>query len=177
MLMKDEVILVDPYDNAIGVVDKQVAHQKGLRHRAFSIFVFDQPKKPMRLLLQKRCRHKYHSGQLWSNTCCSHPKPNETILSAASRRLEEEMGFKTTIKLHIQGIFNYKVAFSHGLIENEVDYVLVDYYNNQPVVPNDVEVESVLWIDVDMLRQDAHFYPSKYTAWFVQALAIAMKAS
>ena len=89
------VVLVDEQDNAIGTMEKQQAHVEGVLHRAFSIFIFNSEKK---LLLQKRASSKYHCGGLWTNTCCSHPREKETILDAANRRLQEEMGMQCELK-------------------------------------------------------------------------------
>ena len=90
----EQVILVDTQDNEIGVMEKQEAHIKGSLHRAFSVFVYNAAGD---LLLQRRADHKYHSGGLWTNTCCSHPRPGEGNLAAAKRRLKEEMGFECTL--------------------------------------------------------------------------------
>ena len=112
--MQEQVILVDELDNAIGTMEKMEAHEKGLLHRAFSVFIFNGEGE---LLLQQRALTKYHSAGLWTNTCCSHPRPNETVLNAAKRRLTEEMGltcevdhktsftYKTDYNVHLKGGF------------------------------------------------------------------------
>ena len=95
--MKDKVILVDENDVQLGLMDKLEAHEKGMLHRAFSIFVFNDKNE---LLIHKRASGKYHSGGLWTNTCRSHPRENEDIISAGNRRLVEEMGFNTNLESH-----------------------------------------------------------------------------
>ena len=105
----EQVILVDQNDSVIGTMEKMEAHQKGLLHRAFSVLLFNNDGK---MLLQKRASHKYHSAGLWTNTCCSHPQPDERIEEAASRRLREEMGIVA------QPAFAYKFIYKTPL-DNE----------------------------------------------------------
>ncbi len=110
----EQVILVDEQDRDIGVAEKLLAHQKNLLHRAFSVFIFRQsPGSHLELLLQQRALHKYHSGGLWTNTCCSHPRPGETVIEAGQRRLREELGVVTP--LADNGWFQYNAHFSNGL--------------------------------------------------------------
>ena len=134
--MKDLVILVDEGDNEIGYLDKLEAHQKGILHRAFSILIFNSAGE---LLLQKRAADKYHSAGLWTNTCCSHPKPNETVANVATRRLQEEMGFVTSVHPAFQ--FLYKANFENGLTEHEYDHVFIGTYNGA-INLNTEEVEN-----------------------------------
>ena len=94
--MNKKVILVDENDNPIGEMEKFEVHQKGILHRAFSIFIFNDAGE---LLLQKRANDKYHSANLWSNTCCSHPEPGELTSNAAKARLAEEMGIETELEI------------------------------------------------------------------------------
>lgn len=143
---------------------KLVAHRKGLLHRAFSIFIFNPRGE---LLLQRRTRRKYHSGGLWSNTCCSHPRPGETVLRAAHRRLKEEMGFDTKLKEIFS--FVYKVKFLNGLIEHEYDHVLVGRFGGTPK-PNPKEAEACKWIALAALRRDIRRHPRRYSFWLQKAL-------
>jgi isopentenyl-diphosphate delta-isomerase len=113
-----EVILVDSEDNPIGTMEKMEAHEKGLLHRAFSVLIFNSKGQ---MLLQKRARSKYHSGGLWTNTCCSHPAPNESVAEAAKRRLKEEMGIDAEPKFAYK--FIYKTPLDQNLVEHEVDHV------------------------------------------------------
>src|ERR1700747_452208 len=115
--MNDHIILVDEHDNPVGTEEKLAAHQKGLLHRAFSVFVFNSKGE---MLLQKRNKNKYHSGGLWTNTCCFHQSPCEDTLAAAHRRLQEEMGFDC--EMHEVGALTYKVNFDNGLTEHEFDH-------------------------------------------------------
>ena len=112
--MSNQVILVDKNDNEVGFEEKITAHKKKLLHRAFSIFLFN---KSSEILLQKRAPNKYHSGNLWTNTCCSHPLPNISLLESAKKRLVEEMGIKAELKKIFS--FVYKEEFTNGLCEYE----------------------------------------------------------
>ena len=163
-MTKDYVILVDENDNEIGVMEKLQAHQEGKLHRAFSIFIFNDKNE---LLLQQRAISKYHSGGLWTNTCCSHPRPNETITDAANRRLFEEMGM--SCDLQIKTNFIYKTPFDNGLTEHELDYVLTGISNQNPTINAD-EVETYKWQSVSVIKKDIISNPNKYTSWFKIAL-------
>jgi len=165
-----EVILVDEKDKEIGVEEKLKAHEKGLCHRAFSVFVFNDKKE---LLLQLRQEDKYHTGNLWTNTCCSHPYPKETIIHAAERRLQEEMGFVVSLKE--VGKFHYR-ALVGDLIENEVDYVFMGTYNNKHIRPNKKEVKDFRWIALDDLAEELKKQPKTFTPWFKQALDLVLSS-
>lgn len=161
---EEYVILVDENDNEIGVMEKMKAHQEGVLHRAFSVFIFNDKEE---LLLQQRAITKYHSGGLWTNTCCSHPRPNETIKDAAHRRLFEEMGM--SCELTIKTNFIYKSPFENGLTEHELDYVLVGHINQNPHI-NKEEVESYKWMTVSDIKRELKKNPSSYTTWFKIAM-------
>lgn len=164
----EQVILVDDHDNEIGVEEKTAAHVSGKLHRAFSIFVFDSRG---RLLLQKRAAHKYHSGGLWSNTCCGHPRPGEDTETAAHRRLKEEMGFDCELKkIHS---FVYRTAFTNGLNEHEYDHVLVGNADLLPK-PDPSEVGDWKWIEPAWLTKDVQQHPEHYTFWFRHCLGEVM---
>jgi len=154
------VILVDENDQEIGSMEKQEAHEKGLLHRAFSVFVFNENKE---LLLQQRALTKYHSAGLWTNTCCSHPRIGETIEQAAHRRLTEEMGFDC--ELITKTSFIYKAAFENGLTEHEFDHVLVGNFNGE-ISFNPTEVKNFKWINLEELQIDLLQNNQNYTAWF-----------
>ena len=158
------VILVDENDNELGVMEKMLAHKKGLLHRAFSVFIFNDKEE---LLLQQRSVSKYHSGGLWTNTCCSHPRPNETIKDAAHRRLFEEMGI--SCELNIKTNFIDKTPFDKGLTEHELDYVLIGTTNQNPTINNE-EVESYKWMLIEEIKKDVALNPNQYTSWFKIAL-------
>ncbi len=155
----ERVILVDKADNQVGTEEKIKAHEEGRLHRAFSVFVFNDKGE---LLLQKRSAQKYHSGGLWANTCCSHPRPGEGLLEAAHRRLREEMGFDC----HLKKLFSfvYKVPFGNGLTEHEYDHVLFGIYPQSPE-PNPSEVDSWKWISLSELGVDIKKNPETYSYW------------
>lgn len=157
--MNSFVILVDKNDNAIGIEEKIKAHQDALLHRAFSIFIFDKEGK---LLIQQRGLSKYHSAGLWSNTCCSHPRPEEDILASAHRRLNEEMGFDCELSEIFS--FKYKTEFDNTLTENEYDHVFVGYYDSK-LTPNSSEVNAYKFVDIKWLEDDLQKHPNIYTIW------------
>jgi len=157
--MKEEVILVNKNNKRIGVEEKIKAHKKGELHRAFSIFIFNSKKE---LLIQQRTKTKYHSAGLWSNTVCSHPKPNETYSQATHRRLKEEMGFDCKLKKLF--CFIYNTGFQNGLIENEYDCVFVGKFDGS-IKPNKKEVQDYDWISLNKLRKKIKKNPNKYSVW------------
>ncbi len=154
------VILVDEQDRATGTACKLTAHQQALLHRAFSVFVFNNHGE---LMLQRRSLDKYHSPGLWTNTCCSHPRPGEGTLVAAHRRLQEEMGFDCELQPRFS--FIYKASLDNGLTENEFDHVFRGVYHLPPVV-NPAEVHAWKWIGVQELVADINTHPERYTVWF-----------
>lgn len=156
----EQVILVDELDNELGVMEKILAHKKALLHRAFSIFVFNDKGQ---LLLQQRASTKYHSPDLWTNTCCSHPRPEESTHEAANRRLKEEMGFEC--ELAYQFNFIYKAELDQGLTEHEFDHVFFGMYTGV-VNPNKEEVLDYKFVDVQEVLLDMDTNPDKYTVWF-----------
>ncbi len=164
-----DVILVDQADRPVGRMEKQEAHRKGLLHRAFSAFLLDGSK----LLIQRRALDKYHCGGLWSNTCCSHPAPGEPVLSAAERRLDEELGIKNA-RLRELDTFLYRAAFPNGLAEHELDHVLLGEYSG-PVQPDPMEIAQVRWIDLEELQRDLQAFPQWYTPWFPPALTLVLR--
>lgn len=157
---EEKVILVDVNDNPIGLMNKLEAHEKALLHRAFSVFVLNDKNQ---LMLQQRAHHKYHSPLLWTNTCCSHQRENETNLEAGTRRLREEMGFETDLKEMFH--FIYKAPFDNGLTEHELDHVMIGYYNDVPKINLD-EVENWKWMAIDEVQKDILENPNDYTVWF-----------
>ncbi len=157
----EQVILVDESDQEIGVMEKMEAHRKGVLHRAFSVLLFNRNGE---LLLQRRAAHKYHSGGLWTNTCCSHPRPGESVVVAAKRRLEEELGIRTDDLQMVNHIL-YKVDFDNGLTEHEFDYILKGEWNDSPVL-NKEEADEFRWISIVDLVEEVNKYPEKFTYWF-----------
>ena len=142
-------------------VDKLLAHEKGWQHYAFSIFIFNSKNE---LLLQKRAAHKYHSPNLWTNTCCSHPLSADLneIKNFAKNRLQEEMGFTTNLGFLLQ--FEYNVKCDNNLIENEIDFVFIGRYNENPIINKD-EVCEYKWISISDLMQEISTSGQHYTEW------------
>lgn len=158
--MADYVILVDEHDNPIGTEEKLAAHQNGGKlHRAFSVFVFNNAGK---IMLQRRALEKYHCPGLWTNTCCSHPRPEETPLAAATRRLQEEMGF--VCPLEEKFAFTYRAEFDNGLTEHEFDHVFVGVYNQEPHL-NPAEAMDYKRVTVDELLAMIEKNPESITPW------------
>ena len=158
--MEENVILVDEKDNQIGLMPKMEAHEKGLLHRAFSVFIFNENGE---LLLQQRAKDKYHSPLLWTNTCCSHQRIGESNVEAGRRRLYEEMGFTVDLKEIFS--FIYKAPFENGLTEHELDYVLIGRYDDVPNI-NKEEVASYKWMTLQDVKSDIENNPEIYTEWF-----------
>ena len=156
----DKVILVDIDDNPVGTEEKLKAHEMALLHRAFSVFVFNSEGE---LMLQQRAMHKYHSPGLWTNTCCSHPRPEENTLDAAHRRLKEEMGFDCDLEWKFS--FVYKASFDNGLTEHEFDHVFFGSFSGEPKINPD-EVHAWKWIAMKDLIELMKANPAEYTVWF-----------
>jgi isopentenyl-diphosphate delta-isomerase len=156
----ERVIVVDADDRAVGNAKKLFVHQRNIRHRAISVLIFDRAG---RMLLQRRSASKYHSGGLWSNACCSHPRPGESSAAAADRRLREEMGFTTSLSFACR--FRYEAAVGVGLWENEVVHVFSGFHDGE-VMPNADEAEDYRWQAVDDIWEDVKARPARYTPWF-----------
>lgn len=173
--MIEQVILVDECDRVIGTEEKLIAHQKALLHRAFSVFIFRRRENSIELLLQQRHRDKYHCGGLWTNTCCSHPRIDESVEQAALRRLKEEMSIQTPLKR--VGAFHYIAKFENGLTENEFDHVLVGEYDGiEPIVVNPSEVQDYCWVSFSKLLINLEEDPKQYTPWLKPALNLVLEA-
>ena len=157
---EEKVILVDVEDQQVGTIGKMEAHQKALLHRAFSIFILNSN---LELLMQQRAYGKYHSPGLWTNTCCSHQREDESNIEAGSRRLMEEMGM--TVPLQELFTFIYKASFDNGLTEHELDHVMVGFCDDDPKI-NTEEVAGFKWMTIDSLKKDLKEKPNDYTVWF-----------
>ncbi len=154
-----KILKVDEKDNRIGGIQKLKAHQEGVLHRAFSVFVLNDQGE---MLLQKRADQKYHGGGLWSNTCCSHPTQDNQLKKQAEDRLEEEMGFTT--KIGKIGTVKYKLQVGK-LVEHEYDHLFIGTYNGN-VDPNPEEVSDHKWMALPDIEKDLKDNPGKYTPWF-----------
>lgn len=159
-MREEEVILVNQSDQPLGIMPKLEAHQKGVLHRAFSVFVLNNENQVM---LQQRASQKYHSPLLWTNTCCSHQRNGESNIEAGTRRLSEEMGFRTELKELFH--FIYKAPFDNGLTEHELDHVMIGYYNDLPIINSD-EVNDWKWMAIEDIKNDIAINPDIYTVWF-----------
>lgn len=169
MLKRNNVVLVDNKDHVLGEMEKMEAHQKGILHRAFSVFIFDYEGK---ILLQQRAFEKYHGGGLWTNACCSHPQLGEDIRTGAMERLGYEMGLECDLQYLFS--FTYKAKVENDLVEHELDHVLIGKTNELPN-PHPNEVAAYKWIDVEDLKNDILVNQQQYTAWFKIALPEVLK--
>lgn len=159
-IMEEFVVLVDEADRELGTKEKLAAHQANDRHRAVSVFLFNRNQE---LLLQQRAISKYHSGGLWTNTCCGHPRPGESPPEAARRRLKEEMGVSCDLQKKFD--FVYQVALGKDLFEHEFDHVFVGEFDGKPKL-NPLEAMNWKWMSLDNLQKDIGMNPEQYTAWF-----------
>ena len=161
----NEIILVDEKDNVLGTMEKLEAHRLGLLHRAFSIFIFNSKNE---LLLQQRADEKYHSGGLWTNTCCSHPQPGDDLIYSAIKRLKNEMGIEVD-SLELKSHFIYRAEFPNALVEHELDYIIFGYSDLDPVL-NPEEAKAFQWISLDELKKQIHLHPNNFTFWLKEIL-------
>jgi isopentenyl-diphosphate delta-isomerase len=158
---KEKVILVDENDNEIGTKEKIQAHENGGRlHRAFSVFVFNEKGE---IMIQRRADGKYHCAGLWTNTCCSHPRPGEPLEDAVHRKLKQELGFDTELREILS--FVYMAQFENGLTEHELDHVFVGRFDGTPEL-NPEEVGDFKWVNPEELEKSIQETPDEYTPWF-----------
>jgi len=172
--MIEHVILVDENDQPIGEQEKLKAHELAQCHRAFSVFIYRlNTENELEILLQQRHLEKYHCGGLWTNTCCGHPRPSETTLEAATRRLFEEMGIKSDLKE--VGVFHYIARFDNGLTENEIDHVFIGMMKSEIINPHPEEIQAYRWTTIQNLNMVIQETPHQFTPWLRQALNIAFQ--
>lgn len=160
---EDELILVDLLDRETGTAGKMRCHEEGLLHRAFSVFLVHGDE----ILLQRRAKGKYHSGGLWTNSCCSHPRQGESLPRAVERRLSEELGV-TGVDCEEVGSFVYRQAFENGIVEFEYDHIFVGFYDGQ-VEPDPEEADAVAWVALGDVLADLQSRPERYSSWFMTA--------
>lgn len=158
--MSEQVIVVDSRNRELGVMDKTEAHKLGVLHRALSVFIFNSKGE---MLIHRRAMGKYHSSGLWSNTCCSHPRPGEAVADAANRRLKEEMGVSASLTEVFE--FIYKADLGNGLYEHEADHVFIGT-TDEEANPDASEVMEWKWMDVTAISNDMDANPTNYTIWF-----------
>lgn len=168
----DELILVDGLDRQIGTATKERAHREGLLHRAFSVVLVREGASGQEILLAQRAEGKYHSGGLWGNSCCSHPRVGEDVLGAAERRVPEELGCQAS-DLREVSAFAYRAVFDGGLSEHEFDHVLLGLAVGEPT-PDPSEVSAVRWVPIDELAAELAAHPEHFAAWAPMVLSIAM---
>ena len=169
----DMLILVDGLDREIGTATKWHAHAEGLLHRAFSVVLTrEDAEGNAQLMLSQRAMGKYHSGGLWANSCCSHPRAGEAVVDAACRRVQEELGCNAADLREI-GAFAYRAEFADGLSEHEYDHVLVGRCVGEPS-PDQSEVAAVRWVSYDELARELAEQPTHFAAWAPMVLSIAI---
>ncbi len=172
MTATEYIVLVDKDDRETGTSEKLAAHEKNLLHRAFSVFIFRENE----LLLQQRAAGKYHCPGLWTNTCCSHPRPGEDVVAAGERRLSEEFGFRASLK--DLGWFHYNAHFDNGLSENEIDHVLIGNIDDGThPTPNPEEIQAFRWVTINDLEKELLAHPERFTPWLQRALGIVKKSA
>ncbi len=167
----DEVVLVDERDAIVGVAPKLDVHRDGRLHRAVSVVLFDDRG---RVMLQRRADGKYHSGGLWSNSCCGHPRPGESVEEAAGRRLNVDLGVEGCDVTRV-GELTYRADLGNGLVEHELDHVVVGQWGGT-VVPNPLEVAEIRWVDPRSFIAELAAIPSAFTAWAGAVIACALRA-
>lgn len=167
--MKDLLVLVDLDNKEIGYETKEQVHKEGYLHKAFSVFLY----KGKEILLQKRNEEKYHSGGLWTNSCCSHPRCNESLEGAIQRRLNEELGIEAKVLVECLGEILYYQKFNDSVTEYERDAIYIGEYSGDIVYAIE-EVSDVKWVDIDELKEDMVKNPDKYTCWFIIAFPMVV---
>lgn len=170
---EDLLILVDGLDRPTGTASKEQAHSEGLLHRAFSVVLFREDAQGTELLLAQRAAGKYHSAELWANSCCSHPRVGENTVDAAYRRVAEELGCEAQGLQEI-GAFAYRATFPNGLAEFEYDHVLIGQCAGEPT-PDPREVGAVRWVSIEELAHELAQHPERVAAWAFMVLSMAME--
>lgn len=171
--MDDKLILVDGLDRQVGTTSKLDAHVKGLLHRAFSVLLVQDGDNGPEVLLAQRAEQKYHSGGLWANSCCSHPRLGENTIEAACRRVTEELGCKVTGLREVTA-FVYRAEFANGLVEHEYDHVFVGRCSGN-LLPDPAEVGAVRWVGIDDLAKELYTNPKQFAPWAHMVLSLAIK--
>ncbi|WP_163923632.1 isopentenyl-diphosphate Delta-isomerase [Photobacterium sp. Alg240-V54] len=172
-MTEEYVVLVDEQGHELGLQEKMQAHRDGSLHLAFSVLLYRDTASGREYLLHQRALEKYHSGGLWTNTCCSHPRQGETMSQAGVRRLQEEMGITLTTSLTDIGNFCYFANLDHQLIEHELDHVLIADGKGLVFTPNSAEVMAYRWWSMAELALQLQQAPQLFTAWFAQVLDLA----
>ncbi len=170
----DELVLVDLLDRQVGTASKERAHKEGMLHRAFSVMLWRAGAHGPELLLSRRAEGKYHSGGLWANSCCSHPRAGEDLADAARRRVAEELG-ATIRELREVGAFVYRAPFANGTTEYEFDHVFVATYDGE-AQPDPTEVSEVRWVPTAHVMHEMLERPQKFCAWVPNVISLVLAA-
>lgn len=170
-MIEEQVVLVDPQGRELGLQEKMQAHRDGALHLAFSVLLYRETDNGREFLMQQRALGKYHSGGLWTNTCCSHPRQGESMEQAGIRRLGEEMGISGVSQLEDIATFLYRAELDNQLVEHELDHILVACVSELEIEPNSSEVMGYRWWPQAELEQAVDSDPEQFTAWFPQVLA------
>ena len=160
-MLRNELVAVDIFDRELGVVTKQQAHERPILHRAFSVFLVNKDGK---ILIQQRAFNKYHSGGLWANACCSHPRSGEDVVESARARLKEELNITADLTELFSFVYLHK--FNDNLYEYEYDHVLLGEYNGA-ILLNTTEASAFRWVTPDKLAEELSRYPEKFASWFI----------
>lgn len=166
--MTEYVVLVNEQGDAIGTMEKLEAHEKGLLHLAFSVLLYRETDLGKEFLLQKRAECKYHSKNKWSNTCCSHPRVNENVEAAGTRRLNEEIGITGVLPEQFVnlGWFIYQAELENGLSEHEQDYILIANTPDVSFILNPEEVSDIQWWSEAEIEKSLNENPEIFSVWF-----------
>ncbi|WP_281222908.1 isopentenyl-diphosphate Delta-isomerase [Photobacterium sanguinicancri] len=173
-MKKERVVLVTPEGEPIGLQEKMQAHYDGQLHLAFSVLLYRDGEQGREYLLHQRAMGKYHSGGLWTNTCCSHPRQNEPFIDAGLRRLREEMGVVGSIPLQDVATFLYRAELDNGLVEHELDHVLIAKCGQIQLAPSEDEVMAYRWWPESDVIAALDNTPSIFTAWFSQVWQLTL---
>lgn len=158
----EKIVIVDKDDNFVMEESREKCHKgDGILHRAFSAFIFNEKNE---LLLQKRSNLKPLWPLYWSNTCCSHPRKDESYEEAAKRRIKEEMGIKCMPKFLFK--FQYSAKYNKEWSENEVCAVLISKCKDIKINIDPKEVDDFKFVNIEELKKDIQENPDKYTPWF-----------
>ncbi|WP_028023597.1 isopentenyl-diphosphate Delta-isomerase [Enterovibrio calviensis] len=169
-MLKNQVVLVTESGEVTGLAEKMVAHQQGLLHLAFSVMIYRETATGREYLLQQRAEHKYHSGGLWTNTCCSHPMQGESFEAAATRRLNEELGIVAPLQYQMGVTFCYRAALDNDLTEHELDQIILCEVDDVELVPNPDEIMDWRWWPEQEMNTAMAASPEHFTAWFAQVV-------
>lgn len=171
----NDVLLCDENGTVTGVKDRTEAHRgTGVLHRAFSVFVFRH--NGTELLIQKRSKEKPLFPLIWANSCCSHLREGEEIVTAGEQRLREELGFACPLTKGHSFVYRAEDPDKRGT-EYEYDTLLVGHLTNDPPLsPDPKEVADWKWVTLTKLRDDMGHDPKQFAPWFILGLAMVLRS-